>query len=293
MTRKTPTRTKGRETLHPIKLTDKQRESLIHAARPGRGLKKKLQEAPEGTQFVAFTKQELFETAAVIELAIQFAPSAEQKRLVAVLTKLKQAWNAPGDAAPPARAASTHPAGRQSGAIFQLKITLKDIDPPIWRRVQVPDCTLGDLHNTIEIAMGWDGLHMHQFIINGECYGPSSELGSDVEEEEDVQLSRIFTGEQKIRMVYEYDFGDGWQHDVKLERTVEREPKVTYPRCIDGARACPPDDVGGPWGYAEFVDAMADPSHESHDREEEWYEDEFDPEEFVLDNVNRVLRKVL
>ena len=292
MARKTSTRTKQPESLHPIKLTDKQRELLIQVARPGRRLKKKLDDAPKGNQFVAFTKQELFETASVIDLAVQFAPSAEQKRLVAVLSKLKQAWNAPEGAAPSAWGTSTHPAGRQSGEIFQLQITLKDIKPPIWRRVQVPDCTLGDLHNIIEIAMGWDGLHMHQFIINGECYGPSSELGSDVEEE-DVQLSRVFAGGKKVRMVYEYDFGDGWQHDVKLERTVEREPKVAYPRCIDGSRACPPDDIGGPWGYAEFVDAMADPSHESHDQQKEWFDDEFDPEEFSLDKVNKVLRKAL
>jgi len=292
MTIKT-TRTKRVEAVHPIKLSDKQRELLIHAARPRRALKKKLDDAPKGTQFVGFTEQELWETASEIDMATEGAPSAEKKRLVAVLNKLEQALNALEEPAPPARDTSTHRAACQAGQIFQLKITLKDIDPPIWRRVQVPDCTLGDLHNIIEVAMGWDGWHMHQFIINGACYGPSPELGSDVEEEEDVQLSRVFAGRKKIRMVYKYDFGDGWQHDVDLERTVEREPKVTYPRCIDGARACPPDDVGGPCGYAEFVDAMTDPSHESHDREKEWYEDEFDPEEFVLDKVNRALRKVL
>src|SRR5262249_30670458 len=150
----------------------------------------------------------------------------------------------------------------------QLKIVLKDVKPPIWRRVQVPDGTLGDLHEGIQIVMGWEDYHLHQFIVRGTYYGPTSpdgfNLDLDTEDEEGVLLSQIVYEGRRVRLRYEYDFGDGWQHEILFERTVEREPRVRYPRCVDGARACPPEDVGGPWGYADLLEAIASPKHQRH-----------------------------
>jgi hypothetical protein len=102
-------------------------------------------------------------------------------------------------------------------------------------------------------------------------------------------LSRIFTGKKKPRIVYEYDFGDSWQHEIVLEKTLEPEPKVRYPRCVEGERACPPEDCGGVWGYAEFLEAIGDPEHESQEEMLEWIGGEFDPEKFSVDKVNKEL----
>ena len=94
-----------------------------------------------------------------------------------------------------------------------------------------------------------------------------------------------------MKFVYEYDFGDGWQHAIKLEGTANAEPGIKYPRCTDGKRACPPEDVGGVWGYVEFLEAISDPEHERHEELMEWA-GEFDPDEFSVDDVNRDLRRI-
>ncbi|MGC1717342.1 MAG: plasmid pRiA4b ORF-3 family protein, partial [Isosphaeraceae bacterium] len=112
----------------------------------------------------------------------------------------------------------------------------------------------------------------------------------DLEDEAGIRLSQIFTGKKKPRIVYEYDFGDSWQHEIALEKTQEPDPKVKYPRCVEGARACPPEDVGGSWGYADFLEAMADPKHPEHREMKEWIGRKFDPEKFDLKAVNRELR---
>ena len=103
---------------------------------------------------------------------------------------------------------------------------------------------------------------MHQFMVGKTCYGQSGfdDIDRDVEDEDGILISQVFPGKKKPRIVYEYDFGDSWQHEIVLEETVEPEPKVKYPRCIDGARACPPEDCGSIGGYAEFLEAISDPS---------------------------------
>ena len=104
-----------------------------------------------------------------------------------------------------------------------------------------------------------------------------------------MSLSKVVKTGRKVRFIYEYDFGDSWQHEIVLEKTLEPEPGITYPRCIEGERACPPEDVGGIWGYAEFLDAISDPNHEDHDERVEWVGGEFDPEKFSVDKVNKEL----
>ncbi len=184
------------------------------------------------------------------------------------------------------------PGSARPSVVYRLRITLADIEPAIWRLVEVPDCSLGELHEVIQIAMGWQNSHMHQFVVNGKHFGQAMLDELDIEDEEDIRLSQIFKGKKKPRIVHEYDFGDSWQHEIALEKTLEPEPKVKYPRCLEGARACPPEDCGGAWGCADFLQAMADPKHPEHRDLKEWIGGKFDPEKFDLNAVNRELRKM-
>jgi Plasmid pRiA4b ORF-3-like protein len=170
--------------------------------------------------------------------------------------------------------------GSKTDLLYQFKITLHESKPPIWRRIQVPDCTLSDLHELIQAAMGWEDYHLHQFIVGDVRYGlPDPELG--LKNESKVRLSQMVPqGGTPFRFRYEYDFGDGWLHDLVFEDCPPNEVGQTYPICLKGSRACPPEDVGGVWGYAEFLHAIADPKHERHSEWLEWIGGEFDPEEF-------------
>lgn len=169
--------------------------------------------------------------------------------------------------------------------IFRFKITLLDIKPPIWRRIEVPDGALNNLHEQIQIAMGWTNSHLHQFEIDGRDYA-DPELLDDCWEEEfidstTVRLSRLLESKRRsFRFFYEYDFGDGWRHEIVYEELVPAEPRLKYPRCVDGARACPPESVGGPWGYSDFLEAIRDPKREEHRDMLEWVGGGFDPEKF-------------
>jgi hypothetical protein len=182
----------------------------------------------------------------------------------------------------------------KSATVYQLKITLNDIRPPVWRRVQTKDCTLAYLHDIIQIVMGWDDYHLHLFDIGGERYGDREQWPKEFAEDPDslderkLKLSRIVDhGIHKF--TYEYDMGDGWGHTILVEKTLPAEPRVKYPRCVDGKRACPPEDCGGPWGYADFVEAIQDPKHERHEELLDWIGGEFDPEAFDLEAVNEAL----
>jgi hypothetical protein len=181
-----------------------------------------------------------------------------------------------------------------SGVLFQFKITLLDIKPAIWRRIQIRDCTLGDLHEHIQTAMGWWNYHLHQFNIDGEQYGPPSpdDFGMEMIDEDGVQLSGLLPKSgKKTRWNYEYDFGDGWRHEVVFEGYPPADPKAKYPLCVEGERACPPEDCGGPWGYADYLAAIADPNHEQHDEMMEW-RGPFDPSVFDAKKATKEMRKV-
>ena len=184
----------------------------------------------------------------------------------------------------------------KSGPIYQFKVTLKESRPRIWRRIQVPDLTLRQFHEVLQATMGWEDCHLHVFDIRGDQYGPldpENEFGDEeINDEEEISLSEIVKMERKVRFTYEYDFGDDWQHDIVLEKTLEPEPGAAYPRCIEGERACPPENCGGVWGYAEFLEAISDPDHEAHEDMLEWIGGEFDPEKFSTQVVNRELKNL-
>jgi len=180
--------------------------------------------------------------------------------------------------------------------IYQIKVTLKHSKPPVWRRIQVPgDVTLAKLHRILQVAMGWADYHLHQFMIGGTYYGephPDYEVwGPEMRNEKRVKLGQVTPG-QGFRFIYEYDFGDSWQHELLVEKILPSEPGVEYPRCLKGKRACPPEDVGGVWGYDSFLEAIADSEHPQHEDMLEWIGGEFDPEAFELDEVNQELRGV-
>ena len=177
--------------------------------------------------------------------------------------------------------------------IYQLKITLKDSRPAIWRRFQVrSDVTLAKLHRIIQEVMGWFDGHLHQFIVGPIYYGvPDSDDLSEIRDERKVRLDQILSVAGR-RIVYEYDFGDGWEHIILLERILSPDPKTRYPRCLGGARACPPEDCGGVHGYVEFLEAIRDPEHEQHEEMLEWIGGEFDPEEFDIVLANRGLKRI-
>jgi hypothetical protein len=174
--------------------------------------------------------------------------------------------------------------------VYQIKIALRDSKPPIWRRLLVSGAiSLYKLHQIIQIAMGWTDSHLHQFIIDGKYYSiPSPEDWGPVIDERRSHLSTIAPSEGD-KFIYEYDFGDSWEHVILVEKILPPEPGVKFPVCIKGKRACPPEDVGGIWGYEEFLEAISDPSHEEHYSYLEWWGTEFDPEEFNIEEVNTSL----
>ena len=175
--------------------------------------------------------------------------------------------------------------------IYQIKVTLKDSKPPIWRRIQVPcNITLAELHRILQAVMGWWDYHLHQFIVGRTYYGvphPDYDDYVDMRDESQVRLNQIV--DEGSKFVYEYDFGDSWEHVLLVEKALEPEPGQAYPVCIKGKRARPPEDVGGVWGYEEFLEAIGDPDHPEHDDYLEWVGGEFDPEEFDLDAANEAL----
>ncbi|MBV8607921.1 MAG: plasmid pRiA4b ORF-3 family protein [Singulisphaera sp.] len=187
------------------------------------------------------------------------------------------------------RTLMTPSAGRAAWSgdtVYQFKVTLLDTRPPIWRRIQVKDCTLDKLHEHIQTAMGWTNSHLHHFWVGEQLYGDPMLMAENFEDmaykdSTTTKVSDILPKNGKrFRFVYEYDFGDGWQHEVLFERCVQAEASKKYPLCMEGARACPPEDVGGTWGYADFLDAIQDPDNERYEELREWVGGSFEPEDF-------------
>jgi len=176
--------------------------------------------------------------------------------------------------------------------IYRIKVTLRHIAPPIWRRIEVPgDIKLGKLHRILQVAMGWYDSHLHAFRVGHTSYGvPQREFPGDYQNERNVRLDQLVSTGAKL--IYEYDFGDGWEHEIKIEKILPADPTAHYPRCTAAARACPPEDCGGPWGYQQLLEVLRDPKHEEHEETIEWIGEDFDPKVFDLDEVNAALKHV-
>jgi hypothetical protein len=183
--------------------------------------------------------------------------------------------------------------------IYQFRITLLDAPRPIWRRIRVRDGSLDNLHEYIQTAMGWTNSHLHHFRIGGVPYGDPLLMGENFGEFEyrdstTTLLSQLMPRDGKpLRFEYEYDFGDSWQHEVLFEGRSPPEERELYPRCLEGEGACPPEDVGGVWGYADFLEAIADPDHEEHDDLLRWAGGRFDPDAFSPAAATRRMKQGL
>jgi hypothetical protein len=175
--------------------------------------------------------------------------------------------------------------------VHQLKITLRSVKPPVWRRIVVrSDMTLGELAPILEAAMGWLGGHLHVFDVDGTWYGtPDPEWGRDDLDENEFGLGQVLAAVGS-RMGWDYDFGDGWEHNVVVEKIIPAESRVEYPVCLTGRRACPPEDCGGPWGYADLLAALADPVHPDHEHLRDWTPLDFDPARFDLEETNLAMQ---
>jgi hypothetical protein len=180
-----------------------------------------------------------------------------------------------------------------SSSIYTLRVELERIEPPIWRRIQVPtSITLPKLHTVLQAAMGWTNSHLHSFAIGGKHYGMAEEAQElEFIDEKGVKLERVL-GESIREFDYEYDFGDSWDHHIVVESQTRAKPSWPYPLCIGGERACPPEDVGGDYGYEEFLAAIRNPKHEEHDNWLLWVGGFFDPEGFDANAVNHRLRRL-
>jgi len=171
--------------------------------------------------------------------------------------------------------------------IYQFKITLKDFKPKIWRRIQVPEnYSFYDLHVAIQDAMGWEDYHLHQFDIMNPKTGEKvfistldNEVFHDVIEEHKAKIAQYFSISNN-KASYEYDFGDGWEHEIILEEILPANADIKYPQCIAGKNACPPEDCGGIPGYEYLLEIMANPQHEEHAERMRCLGGKFMPKEF-------------
>jgi hypothetical protein len=181
--------------------------------------------------------------------------------------------------------------------IVELKVRLRDVEPPVMRRVQIPgDYSLHRVHDVIQAVMGWYDMHLHEFKVGGKTYGqPDIEgelsFGVRIYDDRNIKLGKLI--ERGVReFTYTYDLGDDWQHDVEVVRTLAPEQGVDYPVLVEWSGACPPEDVGGPPGYEEFLKAISDPEHEEHDDVVAWSGGDFDPQFLDLEAVDAMLGRI-
>jgi hypothetical protein len=206
---------------------------------------------------------------------------------------------APPPPPPPTKKPSPGQSKAKPCRLYQFKITLLRMEPPIWRRIQVPDCTLDKLHEHIQTAMGWTNSHLHEFKIHGERYADPDLLGDDFadfpcHDSRTTLLREILPRTKKhFAFTYEYDFGDSWRHEVVFESQLTSHPQKKYPRCVAGERACPPEDCGGVQGYGNFLVAIRDPQHPEHQAILNWHRGPFDPEKFHALAATRAMQKGL
>lgn len=171
------------------------------------------------------------------------------------------------------------PSAKKIPYLLQLRIELAGIKPSIWRRILVPESiTLGNLHQVLQVTFDWCGYHLHEFDFGGERFGvPNPQFDWEpVRSEKRVQLKTALGGMTSFK--YFYDFGDDWEHRIKVEKKLPGEPELSHrAMLLKAANAAPPEDVGGAPGYADFVAVMTDPNHPDHQSMHEWYGHSFDP----------------
>ena len=183
--------------------------------------------------------------------------------------------------------------------MYQLKIELAGTEPPIWRRLLIRgDMNLALLHAVIQVAMGWTNSHLHQFTIGNVRYSDprmDHDMGPDETPDRDEGTTALIEAvpQEKAEFVYEYDFGDSWEHLITVEKIDNPDAASKgFAKCLDGSRACPPDDCGGVDGYADLLEIIKNPKHEEHESMMEWLGGKFDSEAFDIKKANTYLRKL-
>ncbi len=270
----------------PLRLTQAQRRAvvgLLPDLSPRLGLETKNQRT------LQFTLAEIEEIAQAVRAAVPKATTGMERN------SLRHVVEAAEKAIQQSQGIARIPAGDR---VFQFRISLRGITPRIWRRIQTKDCTLDKLHEHIQTAMGWTNSHLHSFEIRGQRFGDPMLMEENFEElgyedSTSTKLSDVLpkSGES-FRFDYEYDFGDRWKHNVLFEGCLRADKGIRYPLCVEGERACPPEDVGGTYGYREYLEAMADPEHEEHESWMEW-RGPFDPEAFSAEKATKAMRRGL
>ncbi len=181
--------------------------------------------------------------------------------------------------------------------IYQLKVTLLDTKPPIWRRLLVPaGLTLEALHDALQVAMGWTDSHLHEFRVGRKRFGvpdPEDQL-MDLPPVSDERKAHLFMvlGKARAKAIYTYDFGDNWEHAIVVEKVLPPDPGAAYPMCVGGKLRCPPEDCGSIPGYYNLLEVIRDPTHEEHEEMMDWLGGQYDPEAFSIDEVNQRLESL-
>lgn len=264
--------------LVPFPLDKQERAAVAGLNALAEGLRKKL--AGRAGKFTAAEAASI--VTAVAESLLGGEPERRQRMLWAARKLLYQVHE---DVLVPVWRAEARKR-KPTGLLYQLKIKLLGAKPAIWRRIQVQDCTLDKLHEHIQTAMGWTNSHLHHLDVDGQLYGDPDLMEENFHDmnyrdSTITLLSAVLPQEnQRYRFRYRYDFGDSWDHDVLFEGCPKPEKGQTYPLCVEGERACPPEDVGGVSGYAEFLSKIADRDDDERVEILEWADGWFDPDEF-------------
>jgi hypothetical protein len=184
--------------------------------------------------------------------------------------------------------------------LHQVKITIAGIEPPIWRRLLLPlDLNFAQLHETIQAAFGWTDSHLHQFVVGGLIVGAPEFDEDGLSGRRTFEATEVFLRDLDFmrwpepKILYEYDFGDGWRHWIEFETEKPRAANETYPLLVDGARHGPPEDVGGRAGYERFLEAWTDPDHEDHRDVRKWVGRTFKPEAFDRERTQKAINAAL
>lgn len=164
--------------------------------------------------------------------------------------------------------------------IARLKITLDDVKPVVMRRIEVPlALRLDRLHLVLQVALGWTNSHLYEFRFRDVGFGiPDPDWEHDILDARKATLAAVIADTGARSFKYLYDFGDGWEHTIKVEKIAPATTRIDYPLLLGASGRCPPEDVGGPWGYQEFLEALADPDHEQHDDMITWAGENYDPD---------------
>ena len=181
--------------------------------------------------------------------------------------------------------------------IARLKIALDDVTPTVLRRIEVPfNIRLDRLHLAIQAAMGWTNTHLYEIRARDVGWGiPDRDWGNGPLDARKARLAAVLEDVGAKTLRYLYDFGDRWEHTIKVERLIDPEPGALYPRLIEASGRCPPEDIGGPWGYAEYLEAIGNPKHERHAEFKEWLAEDFDPNfvdaSWLAEKVNALAKR--